>query len=113
LIPVTLVLLKEETSYGYELMDRIEEDFGFEQINAGSVYRALRQMENEGLCSSVWDEIRDEEGGGGPPPRRRMYAITDEGEAYLEAWAKACKEYHKLMDQFARVYERRPPRSSE
>ena len=109
LTPVVLVLLKEETSYGYELMERIEEEFGFEQINPGSVYRVLRQMENEGLCSSVWD-VRDEEGGG---PARRMYAITDDGEAYLEAWAKACEEYHRLMSQFSQVYKRRPARSSE
>jgi PadR family transcriptional regulator PadR len=112
LTPVALVLLKEESSYGYELMERIEEEFGFEPINPGSVYRTLRRMENEGLCSSEWDVLRAEEGG--PPPRRRMYAITDAGEAYLEAWAQACKKYHRLMDQFAQVYgRRRPPRASE
>ena len=110
MIPVALVLLQEENSYGYELMERMEEEFGFEQINAGSVYRALRQMEKEGLCSSEWDVQAQE--GGGPPPRR-MYAITEEGEAYLEAWAKACEKYHHLMDQFAQVFRRRPPRSSE
>jgi len=109
LIPVTLVLLEDENSYGYELMERIEEEFGFEQINPGSVYRALRQMEKEGLCSSEWD-VRAEEGGG---PPRRMYAVTDAGEAYLEAWAEACSKYHRLMDQFARVYGRRSSRSSE
>jgi PadR family transcriptional regulator PadR len=110
LTPVALVLLKEESSYGYELMERMEEEFGFEQINPGSVYRALRQMEKEGLCSSVWD-VRAEEGG---PPPRRMYAITDAGEAYLKAWAEACEKYHRLMDQFAQVYgRRRAPRSSE
>jgi PadR family transcriptional regulator, regulatory protein PadR len=109
LIPVALVLLQEENSYGYELMERIEEEFGFEQINAGSVYRALRQMEKDGLCSSEWD-LRAEEGGG---PPRRMYAITQEGETYLEAWAEACQKYHRLMDHFARVFKRRSPRSSE
>ena len=42
-----------------------------------------------------------------------MYAITEAGEAYLEAWAKACKDYQQHMDEFARVYSRRsPPRSS-
>jgi PadR family transcriptional regulator PadR len=108
LTPVTLVLLQEENSYGYELMERIEEEFGFEPINPGSVYRALRQMEKEGLCSSEWDAQAE---GGGPP--RRMYAITDAGEAYLESWAEACNKYHRLMNQFARVYGRRTPRSSE
>jgi PadR family transcriptional regulator PadR len=108
LIPLMLVLLKEEDSYGYELMEQIEEEFGFEQINAGSVYRTLRQMENEELCSSQWD-VRVEESGS----PRRMYAITEAGEAYLAAWAEACAKYHRLMDQFARVYGRRPPHSSE
>ena len=109
LTPVALVLLKEESSYGYELMERIEEEFGFEPKNPGSVYRALRQMEKEGLSRSEWD-VRAEEGG----PPCRMYAITDEGEAYLKAWAAACEKYHRLMDQFARVYgRRRTPRSSE
>lgn len=105
---MTLVLLQEKNSYGYELMERIEEEFGFEQINAGSVYRSLRQMEKEGLCSSEWDARVEEEG-----PPRRMYAVTDAGEAYLEAWAEACEKYHRLMDQFARVYGRRPQRSFE
>ena len=103
-----LVLLKEEDSYGYELMEQIEEEFGFEQINAGSVYRTLRQMEKEELCSSQWD-VRVEESGS----PRRMYAITEAGEANLAAWAEACAKYHRLMDQFARVYGRRPPHSSE
>jgi PadR family transcriptional regulator, regulatory protein PadR len=86
----------------------LEEEFGFEQINPGSVYRTLRRMENEGLCSSEWD-VRAEEGSS----PRRMYAITDAGEAYLEAWAAACEKYHRLINQFSRVYGRRTPRSSE
>ena len=66
LTPVTLVLLEEEPSHGYELMERMEEEFGLEQINPGSVYRTLRQMENEGLCQSEWDPPSSTKGG---PPR--------------------------------------------
>ena len=109
LTPITLALLEEENSHGYELMQRMQEEFGFEQINPGPVYRTLRQMENEGLCRSEWDVPPAEEGG----PPRRVYAITEAGEAYLAAWAKACKDYQKLMDEFSRVYQRRPSRSSE
>lgn len=99
--PIALVLLEEEDSHGYELMERIEEEFGVERINPGSVYRTLRQMENEGLCTSEWDVSSES----GPP--RRMYAITEAGEAYLAAWAEACEQYQKLMGEFARVYGRR------
>ena len=71
LTPVTLVLLREESSYGYELMERLEE-FGFEQIRAGTLYRTLRRMEHEGLCKSEWETP---EGG----PACRTYSITEAG----------------------------------
>jgi len=106
LIPITLVLLEEESSHGYELMERMVEEFGFEQIHPGSVYRTLRQMERQGLCQSEWDTSSAKGG-----PARRMYSITGAGEAYLEAWAQAWKQYQQLMDEFTRVY-RGPPRSS-
>jgi PadR family transcriptional regulator PadR len=100
LTPVALVLLKEESSYGYELMEGLEEGFGFEQISAGSLYRTLRRMEKEGLCKSEWET--SEVG-----PARRMYSITEDGESYLAAWAKACEQYQNVMDSFARAYSSR------
>ena len=57
LTPVTLVLLREESSYGYEILERLEE-FGFEQISAGSLYRTLRRTEKEGLSEFEWDPQR-------------------------------------------------------
>jgi PadR family transcriptional regulator, regulatory protein PadR len=96
---VTLVLLREESSYGYELMESLE-GFGFEQISAGSVYRTLRQMEQEGLCKSEWET--SEVGAA-----RRMYSITEDGESYLAAWAEACKQYQNVMDCFYQAYTTR------
>ena|SRR5215212_407256 len=108
LTPVILVLLQEENSYGYELMDRLEEEFGFEQINPSSVYRTLRLLEKEGLCESEW-EISTQGG-----PSRRMYRITEAGETYLDAWADACEQYQQVVDSFSRVYRNRTmSRSSE
>jgi PadR family transcriptional regulator, regulatory protein PadR len=108
LTPVALVILHEESSYGYELMERLATDFEFEQINAGTLYRTLRQMEKEGLCESEWETS---EGGG---PARRMYYITETGEEYLDAWVQACKEYRRVMDALSRSYMSRTPlRSSE
>jgi PadR family transcriptional regulator, regulatory protein PadR len=105
--PVILVLLQEENSYGYEIMDRLQEEFGFEQIDPGSVYRTLRQMENEGLCKTEWDPL---EGG----QARRMYAITDEGEEFLDAWVEACARYRRVENTVSLVYRsRRTSHSSE
>ena len=98
-MPVTLVLLKEESSYGYELMERLEQ-FGFEQISVGTLYRTLRRTEKEGLCKSEWETS---EGGAA----RRVYSITEDGSSYLTAWAKACEQYQNVMDSFARAYSSR------
>ena len=97
--PVALVLLREESSSGYELMERLEQ-FSFEQISAGTLYKTLRRMEKEGLCKSAWERP---EGG----PARRMYSITESGEAYLAAWAQACKQYQNVMDCFYQAYTSR------
>jgi hypothetical protein len=48
-----LSLRRRGNSYGYELM-KWAAAFGFRTMNPGSMYRTLRQMENEGLCNSEW-----------------------------------------------------------
>jgi PadR family transcriptional regulator, regulatory protein PadR len=106
LIPVALLSLREKSSHGYELMDRIAR-FGFEQINPGTLYRALRQMENEGLCESEWETSN-----GGSGAACRTYSVTDAGEAYLGSWAEGCKKYQKVLDSFYLAYGRRSPRSA-
>lgn len=96
LTPIALVILREENSYGYELMERVTQ-FGFDEISAGTLYRTLRQMEQEGLCTSEWETARS-------GPARRMYTITQEGEAYLDEWAEACKQYQRVLSSFAQAY---------
>ncbi len=99
LVPVTLVLLRQWNSYGYELIERTVE-LGFETINPGTVYRTLRKMEKDGLCESEW-ETTSSSGG----PARRMYSITDAGGAYLELWARSMEQYQQTMDDFFRAYK--------
>lgn len=96
LTPVTLVILLEERSHGYELMERLEE-FGFEEINPGTLYRTLRLMEKYGLCESEWET--SESGAA-----RRMYSVTSAGAAYLDSWAEGCKKYQQVLDSFSRAY---------
>ena len=105
LTPVAIVLLREERSYGHQLMERLATEFDFEQINAGTLYRTLRQMEKEGLCESEWETSK-----GGPA--RRMYYITEAGQAYLDAWVEAANEYRRVMDALSRAYASRTTRRS-
>jgi DNA-binding PadR family transcriptional regulator len=33
-----------------------------------------------------------------------MYYITEAGQAYLNAWVQACKEYQRVMDALSQAY---------
>ena len=92
LTPVTLAMLREESSHGYVLIERIAQ-FGFERINPGTLYRVLRKMENEGLCETTWETSN-----GGTACR--VYSVTEAGEGYLEDWAEGCKKYQLVLDSF-------------
>ena len=96
LVPVILLVLREWNSYGYELMQRTAA-FGFEVMNPGTLYRTLRQMEENGTVESTWETSSS-------GPARRVYSITDAGEAYLDFWAKSLGQYQQMMDAFFRLY---------
>jgi PadR family transcriptional regulator PadR len=100
LVPAVLLLLRDVTSYGYDLMKALT-GFGFAMMNPGPLYRMLRQMEKDGLVRSSWDTS-------GQGPARRIYSITDAGEAYLRLWANSLGTYRRMMDRFFRLYSRQP-----
>ena len=100
LVPILLLMLREWSSYGYELMEKMA-TFGLAAMNPGTFYRTLRQMEKDGMVRSTWDTS---EAG----PARRMYSITEAGEAYLKYWADSLNHYQKMMDTFFRLYTGRP-----
>jgi poly-beta-hydroxybutyrate-responsive repressor len=94
--PVALLILRKEPSHGYKLKERLDE-FGFDPTNPGSMYRTLRQMEDEGLCKSEWETPENSS-------PHRTYSVTDAGEEYLAAWAEGRKRYQDVMDSFLRAY---------
>ncbi|HYK84909.1 MAG TPA: poly-beta-hydroxybutyrate-responsive repressor [Ktedonobacteraceae bacterium] len=96
MVPVVLLMLREWSSYGYELMEKMAK-FGLNTMNAGTFYRTLRQMEKDGMVSSSWDTS---EGG----PARRVYSITEAGENYLKFWADSLEQYQSMMNRFFQLY---------
>lgn len=99
LVPAVLLLVRDVSSYGYDLMKALTR-FGFAMMNPGPLYRMLRQMEKDGLVRSSWDTS-------GQGPARRIYSITEAGEAYLKLWAGTLGQYRRMMDQMFRLYTRR------
>jgi poly-beta-hydroxybutyrate-responsive repressor len=102
LVPVMLMALRQWNSYGYELMAKTA-GFWAEAINPGTMYRTLRQMENNGDIESTWDTTKN-------GPARRMYSITEAGEAYLDFWMASLEQYQRNTDAFLRLYHRRSVR---
>jgi poly-beta-hydroxybutyrate-responsive repressor len=96
LVPVLLLMLREWSSYGYQLMEKMAA-FGLTTMNAGTFYRTLRQMEKDGMVSSCWDTSEN-------GPARRIYSITDAGETYLKYWADSLNQYQKMMNTFFQLY---------
>ena len=96
LVPVLLLMLRQWSSYGYQLMEQMS-TFGLAAMNPGSFYRTLRQMEKDGMVSSKWDT--SESG-----PARRVYSITDLGQVYLNHWAQSLNRYQRMMDTFFHIY---------
>lgn len=84
-----LAFLKGCNAYGYQLNQQLSQS-GLPQSDSGTVYRALRQLENSGFVSSFWDT--SEQG-----PARRMYSLTAAGEIFLRTWIEAMNRYQEVL----------------
>lgn len=80
-----LLLLAEEPTYGVALMERLEErSDGAIRLNAGSLYRTIASLVDDGLLEPLEEESRP--AGAGAP--RKLYAPTAAGLGALRAEAK-------------------------
>lgn len=99
-----LLLLSESPNYGYDLVERLA-TLGLTHVDSGTVYRALRRLNDEGLVHSWWEE--SESG-----PARRRYGVTAEGAAGLEACASTVAESSRSLGFFL-ARQRRLARRAE
>lgn len=100
-----LVLLYDKQSekqcHGYSLAERLK-DFGFtdEELNISTLYRTLRQMEQNGWVKSHWES-------GGQGPQRRVYSITAQGRDALDEWVKVLQKRRdrigRLLDAYSQL----------
>jgi DNA-binding PadR family transcriptional regulator len=83
---VILDLLKERPSYGYELIQALEERFyGCYTPSAGTVYPTLQWLQDLGYVS-----VAEQDG-------RKMYTITDEGRRFLAERQEKVSEVWERM----------------
>lgn len=87
--------LAESTSHGYDLVDQIDALASeLVCVDAGSMYRLLRAMEEDGLVSSSWQTAES-------GPSRRVYVITERGLEALETMAHSLSQRAASMQQLS------------
>jgi DNA-binding PadR family transcriptional regulator len=96
--PVLLLLLHQGLSHGYGLLEQLD-GYGLGHVDPSAVYRALRDMEEQGLVASVWDEQETQ----GPP--RRVYRLTGEGNEALATWIAELRETQRHIGHVLESYQ--------
>jgi len=95
--PTLLFLMHQGPAHGYDLLDQLR-SFGIADIDPSLIYRALRDMEEEGYIQSTWDEEKTQ----GPP--RRVYTLTPEGNNNLQNHLGDLRTIRSRIDQLLQAY---------
>ncbi len=96
--PCLLLLLRERSDHGYDLVNRLRVLHAVDG-DAGAVYRALRGLEKQGMVRSSWQTS-------GAGPARRTYQVTPLGVATLDRQADILEETHRTLHLFRERYRR-------
>jgi DNA-binding PadR family transcriptional regulator len=87
-----LATLMDCPSSGYDLRKRFEASVGFFwQASFQQIYRELGKLEEQGLVQS---QAIAQQG----RPDKKIFAVTDDGEAFLQAWIQTPCEMAPLRD---------------
>ena len=93
---VILQQLAEEPSYGYQLIKRLEERMaGGYTPSAGVIYPTLTMLEEQGLTAASTNEAG-----------KKVYAVTDEGRAYLAEHRQRLQEIEARLKEAGRGFRR-------
>jgi len=90
--PVILALLDQQPDHGYSLMLRIRTTMSVD-LSDGSLYPALRRLEDAGKIEGTWLEPPGER-------RRKMFHLSDEGRAAL---GRARASWPPLAERLSRL----------
>jgi DNA-binding PadR family transcriptional regulator/polyisoprenoid-binding protein YceI len=96
-LPAILLSLTEQPGYGYGLVPRLKE-FHFGHVDRPAVYRALAQLETDGLVEAASENPTAGQA-------RRVYSVTALGERVLRVWMGVIKQEHDYLGQALRRYQ--------
>ncbi len=95
-MPLILSILRQEKSYGYEIISRIKElsDEAI-QWKEGSLYPVLKKMEQKGLIKSKWEIAENGR-------KRKYYYIEKAGKTVL---AEEQQKWHLITSIFNQLWK--------
>jgi PadR family transcriptional regulator PadR len=96
-----LLLMRNGNAHGYQLIQTLAV-MGLGLVDSATVYRTLRQLEEEGMITSAWNP-------GATGPARRIYTLSDAGKQYLSVWAGQLERYQSVLDRFFEIYKGSTP----
>jgi DNA-binding PadR family transcriptional regulator len=86
-----LLVIKQKDTYGYEIVQTLKEKSNtFYEMSHGTLYPALKRLEQKSLIESYWGE--SEVG-----IRRKFYRITIKGQMELEEKLNQWHKIHNLI----------------
>src|SRR5215213_7819936 len=91
-----LLLLDDGVGYGYSLRRELE-THGL-SIDAGAMYRTLRQLETDGCVKSRW--VTSNTG-----PQRRAYRVTAKGRRARDDVARLVESVRDTHESFLQAYD--------
>lgn len=98
--PGILLLLKEDPSHGYNLIDDLRQKGIIDgDLDAGVVYRYLREMEEEGLLIAEWQTE-------GPGVPRKVYRVTPSGQEFIHGCMLNLQRTQQRLEHLFKLYRK-------
>ena len=96
LLPAVLLLLAEAPAHGYSLLKGLGQ-LNFGRVDRPSVYRALAQLERDGLVESRTE--------GAAGKLRHVYELTGQGRQILRTWMVIIRDERDCLDRVLHRYQ--------
>lgn len=89
-----LSIIDEESSYGYEMVNKLRER-GLDLASEGSIYPLLSRLQKQEMIEAYL--VESSEG-----PARKYYRMTKKGQEALAAWQADWAEFRNAVDTVLR-----------
>jgi DNA-binding PadR family transcriptional regulator len=92
--PGIMAFLAQGEAHGYQIAQHLSgmRMFDGREPDHPGVYRALKEMADEGLVTASWET-------GDSGPAKRVFALTDAGKACLETWLTTLCDYRDAINE--------------